>query len=372
MATLNQNIPFYWAELSDNEDGMVCVSLVDNPAVDRDFMAFSAEKKIPVCAISNEEKRLVRGVLMRADFPIYRFFPPGEEFYIIFSAQTIRRMTERFLEQGNQGNVNTMHIPGSDVEGVNLVQLFIKDKSAGIDPAGFEDVEEGSLFGEYHVANDDVWADIKAGKFKGFSIEGTFTVSKDSHQFNKQQINEMAKLEKLKTRLAKLLAEFGVVSTDKGALYWDGDEDLKAGDMVHKESESGERSAAPDGQYTTEDGKTITVVDGKVSEIVDPKAEVDGAGETDPAGATKPTPPKDDPSPGDAELQEIRKEIGDIRDMVEKLMGAIESTKSDVKAMKQAPAASSAHEEFKNLTPGKTGDSRLDHLAAVVGANAKK
>ena len=361
MATLNQNIPFYWAELSDDEDGMVYVSLVDNPAVDRDFMAFSAEKKIPVCAISNEEKRLVRGVLMRADFPIYRVVPTGEEFYIIFSAPTIRRMTERFLEQGNQGNVNTMHIPGSDVEGVNLVQLFIKDKSAGIDPAGFEDVEDGSLFGEYHVANDDVWADIKAGKFKGFSIEGIFTVSKDSHQFNKQQINEMAKLEKLKTRLAKLLAEFGVVSTDKGALYWDGDEDLKAGDMVQKESESGERSAAPDGQYTTEDGKTITVVDGKVSEIVDPKAEVDGAGETAPAGGA-------DPSSRDADLQEIRKEVAEIRDMVEKLMDAIESTQSDVKAMKQAPAASSAHEEFKNLTPGKTGDSRLDHLAAVVGA----
>ena len=365
MATLNRNIPIYWAELSDNEDGMVYVSLVDNPAVDRDFMAFSAEKKIPVCAISNEEKRLVRGVLMRADFPIYRVVPPGEEFYIIFSAPTIRRMTERFLEQGNQGNVNTMHIPGSDVDGVNLVQLFIKDKSAGIDPAGFEDVEDGSLFGEYHVANDDVWADIKAGKFKGFSIEGIFSVSKDSHQFNKHQINEMAKLEKLKTRLAKLLAEFGVVSTDKGALYWDGDEDLKAGDMVQKESESGERSAAPDGQYTTEDGKTITVVDGKVSEIVDPKAEVDGADETSPAGGG-------DPSPVDAELQEIRKEVAEIRDMVEKLMGAIESTQSDVKAMKQAPAASSAHEEFKNLTPGKTGDSRLDHLAAVVGANAKK
>jgi hypothetical protein len=366
MATLNRNIPFYWAELSDNEDGMVCVSLVDNPAVVRDFMAFSAEKKIPVCAISNEEKRLVRGVLMRADFPIYRVAPTGEEFYIIFSAHTIRRMTERFLEQGNQGNVNTMHAPGSDVEGVNLVQLFIKDKSAGIDPAGFEDVEDGSLFGEYHVANDDVWADIKAGKFKGFSIEGIFSVS--NHQFNKHQINEMAKLEKLKTRLAKLLAEFGVVSTDKGALYWDGDEDLKAGDMVHKESESGERSAAPDGQYTTEDGKTIVVVDGKVSEIVDPKAEVDGAGETPPAGSTEPTPPEGDPSPGVAELQEIREEVAEIRDMVEKLMGAIESTKSDVKAMKQAPAASSAHEEFKNLTPGKTGDSRLDHLAAVVGA----
>lgn len=347
-------------------DGMFYVSLVDEPAVERDFMAFSATPKIPVCAISNEEKRLVRGVLMRADFPIYRVAPNGAEFYLVFTPQTIRRMTERFLEQGNQGNVNTMHVTGSDVDGVNLVQLFIKDKSAGIDPAGFEDVEDGSLFGEYHVANDAVWEEIKAGKFRGFSIEGLFTITEEAQQFNKH-INSMAKLEKLKTRLAKLLAEFGVVSTDKGALYWDGDEDLKAGDMVQKESESGERSAAPDGQYTTEDGKTITVVDGKVSEIVDPKAEVDGAGEGAPAGGG--------PAPAgnrDEEIGALRRDVEDLRSMMEKIMQALNVARDDIRAMKQAPAAASAHEEFNSAAPGKTGNPGLDHLAKIVAAGPIK
>ena len=38
--------------------------------------------------------------------------------------------------------------------------------------------------------------------------------------------------------------------------------------------EEGNRNPAPDGEYTTEDGKVIVVVDGKVSEIRDQNAEV--------------------------------------------------------------------------------------------------
>lgn len=83
-------------------------------------------------------------------------------------------------------------------------------------------------------------------------------------------------------RLAAMLVEMGNVSTDKGVLAWDGDEDLKAGDAVFIEDENGNRSAAADGDYTTEDGKVIVVVDGKVSEIKDSAAQVatEGADET--------------------------------------------------------------------------------------------
>ena len=53
---------------------------------------------------------------------------------------------------------------------------LIKDVDKGINPVGFDDIENGSLFGKYRVLNDEVWADVKAGKFKGFSIEGYFGV----------------------------------------------------------------------------------------------------------------------------------------------------------------------------------------------------
>lgn len=80
----------------------------------------------------------------------------------------------------------------------------------------------------------------------------------------------------LKLALKKVLnLQFGEVNTDKGMLLWDGEEDLKEGDEVFIQSEdSDEPIAAPDGEYITEDGKTISIVEGKVASIKDPESEV--------------------------------------------------------------------------------------------------
>ena len=89
----------------------------------------------------------------------------------------------------------------------------------------------------------------------------------------------MSKFKKFMAKLSKALVEFANVTTDKGILAWDGDDDLKAGDLVYVEDAEGNRTPAEDGDYKTTDGKVIKVADGKVSEIVDAEAEVDPAEE---------------------------------------------------------------------------------------------
>lgn len=80
---------------------------------------------------------------------------------------------------------------------------------------------------------------------------------------------------RLKVMLKSILSlKFGEVNTDNGTLVWDGDAELKEGVEVFIMNEENEAIAAPDGDYTTEDGKVIKVVDGKVAEIADPEAEV--------------------------------------------------------------------------------------------------
>lgn len=80
--------------------------------------------------------------------------------------------------------------------------------------------------------------------------------------------------QKLKIMLKSILSiQMGEVATDKAVLIFDGEE-LIAGMEVFVMGEENEPVPAADGDYTTEDGKVIKVVEGKVAEIVDPEAEV--------------------------------------------------------------------------------------------------
>ena len=271
MAELNR--PVYEALVTDEETGMLRISLVDFPAVESNFLAFAKEgEKARLYFVKDEEKRIVRGVVMRADYPILR--RNGDyEYFIVFRADTIRAMAEKYLAESRQNAVDEMH-NHENVDEVKMVQYFIKDTAAGIAPAGFDDIADGSLFAEFHVLNDEVWAKVKDGTYKGFSLEGAFELVPEEMKAIPKTDTNMSKIKRFKAALARLLAEFGNVSTDKGVLAWDGDEDLKAGDAVYVEDAEGNRETAPDGDYVTSDNKTIVVADGKVAEIRDPEAEV--------------------------------------------------------------------------------------------------
>ena len=272
MAELNR--PIYEALVTSEDAGMLRISLVDLPAVESNFLAFAKEDGEPVRLyfVRDEERRIVRGVVMRADYPILR--RNGDyEYYIVFRADTIRVMAEKYLAESRQNNVDEMH-NHAEVDDVQMVQYFIKDTGAGISPSGFEDIADGSLFAEFHVLNDEVWAKVKDGTYRGFSLEGAFELAPELMKAIPKTDKNMSKIKRFKAALARLLAEFGNVSTDKGVLAWDGDEDLKEGDAVFIEDADGNRETAPDGDYVTTDAKTIVVADGKVAEIRDPEAEV--------------------------------------------------------------------------------------------------
>jgi hypothetical protein len=283
-------IPVYDAIITDEETGMFKISLVDDPAVMSNFLAFDNTRKAVMYKVENEEKRLVRGVVMRADFPIYRYDQRFGEYYIIYKADQIRIMAEKYLLESRQNDVNLMHEDGSDVDGVQMVQYFIKGD--GISVEGFDDIADGSLFAEFHIVNDDVWNAILEGSYKGFSLEGVFDLVPEqdatkveeivdtldgafSKIFNNTKEFTMSKMKRFKAALLKALAEFANVTTDKGILAWDGDEDLKVGDAVYIEDAEGNRTPAEDGEYKTDDNKTIVVAEGRVAEILDPEVEVD-------------------------------------------------------------------------------------------------
>ena len=260
------NIPIYNALITDEGEGIFKISLVDCPAVESNWVAMSEEKQPFKFAIEDEDKRLITGVVMRANFLIFRRNEQGFEYYIKYSPETIRTMAEKLFTDNAQNNINLMHEANSDVDGVNMVEMFIKDSEKGISPAGFDDIADGSLFATYKVENDDVWQAVKDGTFKGFSLEGYFSLQ-DTNQFvkNNKQYKKKTYMTKLKGILKSLLQEFGSTDTNQGTLEYEGT--LEVGTEVTINDE-----VAPDGEYET-DTQIIVVGDGKVTEIRDKEVE---------------------------------------------------------------------------------------------------
>jgi hypothetical protein len=386
-------LPIFEATIGDNpEAGINKISLVDYPAVESDFLSFAKKERQMNYAIQNEEKRLVRGVIMRADFPIYRNNEQGE-YYIVYKADTIREMAEKYLFDGKQNNVNLMHEDDSDVEGVNMVQFFIKDVEHGVNPEGFEEIEDGSLFAEFHVCNDEVWDQIKAGEYKGFSLEGRFYQEQLSSQREEMGLLErtfkklfktdsMSKLEKFKSLLAELLADqteevkMSSMTTDKGVLSWDGEDELKQGDAVYILDETGERSKPEDGEYASED-KIFVVADGKIAEIKDKPAE----GEEQKPAEEKPEEMAEDEGQSEetdqtGSLEERVAKIEEILDQLMEYFGILRLQKdevaklrSEIETLKKQPAADPAHKAFKKVvTTETTGNKGLDNLRKICEA----
>ena len=298
-------LPVYEARISDEGTGMYCISLVDAPAVMSDFVACKEQQpRLLKYAVQDEEKRLVLGVVVRADFPIYRKGKKDDgtevEYYIIFKADTIREMAEKYLAENHQNTVNLMHEEGSEVEGVQMVQYFIKGN--GLAPEGFDSIADGSLFAQFHVTNDEIWDAIKEGTYKGFSLEGYFDFVPETDKPYVEEVvdvlkgifsrilknskhNKQMKMKGLLARLARALVEAGNITTDKGVISWDGDDEIKVGDAVYVEDEDGNRTVAPDNDYTAEDGTVITVAGGKCTEVKDsavtPEPAPDASGEAE-------------------------------------------------------------------------------------------
>jgi hypothetical protein len=163
-------LPIYEMIIDDEAEksGVTFVALVDDPAIERDFMAFSKEFKF----IADNERRIITGPLMIADMPIYRRNEKMGEFYVVFRKAQIERMVQDFFSNGWNENLNEMHTRAKKIEGAILFESFIVDSSRGIaPPKGFEDVPDGSWFGSYKITDDKIWEDVKSGKFRGYSIE---------------------------------------------------------------------------------------------------------------------------------------------------------------------------------------------------------
>lgn len=157
------------------DDGIDAISFVKQPAIEENFIALS-KHKVEFKSI-DDEKRIIVGLALVPDKEIYRR-NGDKEFNIIFSKDTVKKASHLYLKRLKVNNTTLEHEKNTD--GVSVVESWIVEnvKNDKSNLYGLNAVE-GAWVVVMKVDNDEVWNDVKSGKYLGLSIEGIFSDKKE-------------------------------------------------------------------------------------------------------------------------------------------------------------------------------------------------
>ena len=190
---------------NDETSGIEAISVVETPAIEENFVALN-KHELQLKEV-NKEKRILMGAALIPDKSIYRRNDKGEEYYIYFSKDTVRKASELFFKRTNHKNATYEH--KQPIEGMTIVESWIventkQDKSAlyGLN------LPVGTWAVSMKVDNDEIYEKAKNGEVKGFSIEGYFadkldmssqTIEEYERQLTIEELKEIISEEKLES-----------------------------------------------------------------------------------------------------------------------------------------------------------------------------
>jgi hypothetical protein len=189
----------------EKKDGVFAISLVENPAIEEDFIYLSTQEV--ELKVIDEEQRIVVGYALIPDKEIPRRVK-DKEFNIIFSKDTVKLTSELYMKQLNLNNVTVDH--AKKIEGASVIESWITEdeKHDKINLYGLKPILGGWAV-KMKIYNNEEWQSVKDGKYKGFSIEGKFDGVQEVLNSNKKEI-EMSDL----IKEVKEIIEVGLKSHD--------------------------------------------------------------------------------------------------------------------------------------------------------------
>lgn len=159
----------YELKYTKGEDGVFCMSTVENPATKTQLVMFDDELK--AMEFQDDEKQVIYSVAMRPNMLIPRKNINGEPAMVFYSEETVQDLQQNFFKNNSHNGATINHDKNirQDMYCFEswIVQDPEKDKATSL---GLE-VQKGDWVLGQKVDNPEVWKDIKSGKLTGFSIE---------------------------------------------------------------------------------------------------------------------------------------------------------------------------------------------------------
>jgi len=262
----------------DPEQGIKTVSLVDEPAIQSDFIFFNKETEKPkfIKLEVEDYKNTVFGAVLIPDKDILRVDENGNPYNGYFSKETIEELRNKFHKEMQTSKVNEDHDEEAYLEAYLNESYIINsdERLADAETKGLVDITMGSWIASYKIEDDEVFQKVVDGELNGFSIEAFLNREFKKVTNNKENNKLKIMKNKLIERLTALVEEFAgdeeevkVVmernSTVDGEMFeWNAVGEPVM--IVSISEDTGEESLEPavEGEYEFEDGAKI-VVDGE-------------------------------------------------------------------------------------------------------------
>ena len=190
------------------DDGVFAISLVDQPAIEENFVALAAQEV--EFKVVDEERRIVVGFALVPEKRILRLMG-GKKFNIYFTKETVAQAAEDFMKKMMLKKFTTDH--EEKVDGITVIESWVVEDSKN-DKSNLYNLNAKG--GEWvlmsKIDNDAVWNEVKAGKFKGYSIEARFD---GFEQLQKKETMEEEILKELNAVLSSQKVELSLTDDIK-------------------------------------------------------------------------------------------------------------------------------------------------------------
>lgn len=169
----------YYVDITDDSMGMDAISLVEYPAVEVQFLTFSKQDELKFSY--DEDKHIITGVVCLADTPIHQYSHGVGDWYCVFTRDVIRKIVAKYSKDNLWNSVNIEHDDNLFVDGVYMIESYLKDSERGIVPVEFKEIPDGSWLCSFYVQSDELWNEIKnGGHLHGFSLQGYFELFQEA------------------------------------------------------------------------------------------------------------------------------------------------------------------------------------------------
>lgn len=142
-------------------------------------LAFALEK----------DQQIVVGPVAVPDMEILRRDEEtGETYFVKFSQETIARMQEKFMKELRNRDTNIEHNENQNANSYIFESWIVEDpesdKANKIYNLG---LPKGAWAIKMRITDPEVWKGVKEGKFRGFSLEGSFIDKEDYENLEKEK-----------------------------------------------------------------------------------------------------------------------------------------------------------------------------------------